>query len=111
MQSFPMDEKLLVLMNREWTGPLADRFPGFETPISATAWPEFDPALLIESEIEIALQVNGKVRDRLTVPREAGREAVERLALESPRVREFLAGLTVRKVIVVPGKLVNVVAN
>jgi leucyl-tRNA synthetase len=74
-------------------------------------WPAFDEAALIVDEMEIIIQVNGKLRDRLTVPKEISKEELEKLALASGKVAEFTAGLTVRKVIVVPGKLVNVVAN
>jgi leucyl-tRNA synthetase len=58
---------------------------------------------------ELVIQVNGKVRDKLTVPADISREEMERLTLESPRVQAFLQGKPPRKVIVVPGKLVNVV--
>ncbi|MCP5550590.1 MAG: hypothetical protein H7A53_06850, partial [Akkermansiaceae bacterium] len=54
---------------------------------------------------------NGKVRDKMTVPKDAAKEEVERLALDRDKVKENIAGLTVRKTIVVPGRLVNVVAN
>lgn len=74
-------------------------------------WPGFDPACLVEDEIEIVLQVNGKVRDKLFVANGASNEEVEKLALDSEKVKSFINGLTVRKVIVVPGRLVNVVAN
>ena len=74
-------------------------------------WPTFDPAALVEDEVEVIVQVNGKLRDRLTVAKEISKEALEKLALDSPKVAEFTNGLTVRKVIVVPGKLVNVVAS
>ncbi|MFZ4767907.1 MAG: class I tRNA ligase family protein, partial [Roseimicrobium sp.] len=74
-------------------------------------WPKFDAAALIEDEVEIIIQVNGKLRDRLTVAKDIAKEELEKLALASAKVAEFTAGLTVRKVIVVPGKLVNVVAN
>jgi len=74
-------------------------------------WPEYDPELLKESEIEIPVQVNGRLRDRIRVPAEASREEVEKAALEAPRARGFWDGKTVRKVIVVPGKLVNIVAG
>jgi leucyl-tRNA synthetase len=74
-------------------------------------WPAFDAAALVEDEVEIIVQVNGKLRDRLTVPKEIAKEALEKLALASGKVAEFTLGLTIRKVIVVPGKLVNVVAN
>jgi leucyl-tRNA synthetase len=79
--------------------------------IDAQTWPEFDPALLVEDEVEIILQVNGKVRDRVRAPINAPNEELERIALANPRVQEFIAGKTIRKIIVVPNKLVNVVAN
>nr|MDQ6940323.1 class I tRNA ligase family protein [Verrucomicrobiota bacterium] len=79
--------------------------------IDAQTWPEFDPALLVEDEVEIILQVNGKVRDRVRAPINAPNEQLEQVALANPRVQEFIAGKTVRKIIVVPNKLVNVVAN
>ncbi len=79
--------------------------------IDAQTWPEFDPALLIEDEVEIILQVNGKVRDRVRAPVNAPNEQLEQIALANPRVQEFIAGKTVRKIIVVQNKLVNVVAN
>jgi leucyl-tRNA synthetase len=74
-------------------------------------WPGYDPAALIDDELEIVFQVNGKLRDRATVPVGMAKEEIEKLALASPRVQEFTAGLTVRKIVVVPGKLVNIVAN
>jgi leucyl-tRNA synthetase len=74
-------------------------------------WPEFDPAALVESEVELIVQVNGKLRDRLTVHLNAPKEDLEKLALANAKVAEFTVGLTVRKIIVVPNKLVNVVAN
>lgn len=74
-------------------------------------WPECNEDYLLEDEIEIVVQVNGKVRDKMFVPAEASNEEVEKLALESERVQSFIEGLTVRKVIVVPKRLVNIVAN
>ncbi len=72
-------------------------------------WPSYDPAALIEDEVEIVVQVNGKLRDRLTVARDASKDAIEKLALAAPKAQEFIAGQPVKKVIVVPGKLVNIV--
>jgi leucyl-tRNA synthetase len=74
------------------------------------AWPEYDPEYLIEDEIELALQVNGKVRDKIVVRKEATKEEIEASALASPRIQEWTAGKGVKKVVVVPGKLVNIVA-
>lgn len=84
---------------------------GGEGSISEAAWPGFDPALCAADEIELVVQVNGKVRARITVPADTGKEELEALALGHERVQELVAGLTVRRVIVVPHKLVNVVAS
>jgi leucyl-tRNA synthetase len=72
-------------------------------------WPAFDPALAKEDEIEVPVQINGKVRHRLTVPADVDAAALEALALADPKVRELLGGKTPKKVIVVPKKLVNIV--
>jgi leucyl-tRNA synthetase len=75
------------------------------------AWPSYDPALLVEAEVEMVVQVNGKVRDRVRVATDAAEDAVKAQALGSERVRTALDGKTVQKVVVVPGKLVNVVVR
>ncbi|MDG2122523.1 MAG: leucine--tRNA ligase, partial [Verrucomicrobiales bacterium] len=75
------------------------------------AWPVWKAEYLVEDEVEIVLQVNGKLRDKMRVAKEATKDEVEALALENGKVKEFTEGLTVRKVVVVPGRLVNVVAN
>jgi len=74
-------------------------------------WPAVDEAALTRDSIDIVVQVNGKVRARISVAADADKAAVEGLALEQDNVQRFLEGVTVRKVIVVPGKLVNIVAN
>ena len=84
---------------------------GHETMIVETSWPVADPALLVDDRITIAVQVNGKRRDELTVASDAGKEDVERAALALEKVERAIDGKTVRKVIVVPGKIVNIVAN
>ncbi len=78
--------------------------------VANAAWPEVDPALLVDDEVTIAVQVNGKLRDTLTAPKGAGRDALEALALASDKIVASLAGATPRKVIVVPDRLVNIVA-
>jgi leucyl-tRNA synthetase len=78
--------------------------------IADAAWPDVDPALLIEDEVTIAVQVNGKLRDTLTAPKGAGKDALEAMALESDKVVRMLEGKAPRKVIVVPDRLVNIVA-
>jgi leucyl-tRNA synthetase len=74
------------------------------------AWPSFDPALLVDDEVTIAVQVNGKLRDTLTAPRGLDRAAAEALALASDKVRRQLDGAAPRTVLVVPDRLVNIVA-
>ena len=75
-----------------------------------TAWPQADSNLLREDSVELGVQVNGKVRDRISVPAGAPREAVEKVALASPKVQRSLEGLEVKKIIVVPGRMVSLVA-
>ena len=78
--------------------------------VADASWPEFDPALLIDDRVTVAVQVNGKLRDTVTAPRGLDRPALEALALASDKVQRQLAGATPRKVIVVPDRLVNIVA-
>jgi len=86
--------------------------PDFGTSTLAYApWPQFNPALLIEDTLEIPVQVNGKLRDVIRVPAGAGREELEAAALKAEKVQPFIAGKTVRKIIVVPGKLVSLVVG
>jgi leucyl-tRNA synthetase len=95
----------------ELNSRIASRFPELAVPgfLSDTVWPDYDPAALIEDEIEIVFQVNGKLRDKVRVPLASTKEEIEALALASTRVQEFMEGKPAKKVIVVPGKLVNVV--
>ena len=74
-------------------------------------WPTYNPEFLVENTKEIVIQVNGKLRDKVVLPADASRDALEAAALASPRVAEYTEGKTIRKVIVVPGRLVNIVAN
>jgi leucyl-tRNA synthetase len=76
--------------------------------LSYASWPKFDPALLVESEIEIPVQVNGKLRDVIRVPADASQADLEAAAKNSEKVKPFITGKTIRKVIVVPKKLVNI---
>jgi leucyl-tRNA synthetase len=74
-------------------------------------WPTVDESALVRSSITIVVQVNGKVRGRMDVAPDTDREALENFALAQDNVARFLEDKTIRKVIVVPGKLVNIVAN
>ncbi|MBA2744148.1 MAG: leucine--tRNA ligase [Chthoniobacterales bacterium] len=108
---------LLVLLNpfaphvtSELWETLQLNFGGTTGDITAQRWPEYDEQLLIEDEVEIVVQVNGKVRDKIVVALTAANGEVQAMALASPRIQEQTAGKTIRKVIVVPKKLVNIVA-
>ena len=79
--------------------------------LSEQSWPVLDESLLVESEIQIIVQVNGKLRARLTVPADISKEDLEAQALADSNVTTHTDGKTVRKVIVIPGKLVNIVVN
>ena len=82
---------------------------GYGEDITLAPWPEVDAAALVQDEIELVLQVNGKLRGNLRVARDATRELIERLALENPNVLKFTEGAVPKKIVVVPGRLVNVV--
>ncbi|MDC3418265.1 leucine--tRNA ligase [Aquibacillus salsiterrae] len=84
---------------------------GFNDSVAYSTWPTYDEAKLEENEVEIAIQVMGKVRAKILVDKDASKEELEKKAFENDLIKERLEGKTVRKVIVVPGKLVNIVAN
>ncbi|MGM8140022.1 leucine--tRNA ligase [Enterococcus italicus] len=79
--------------------------------ISYVAWPTFDEAAIVENEVEMVIQVNGKVRSKVTVALNEDKAIIEKLATEDALVQDFISGKTIRKVIVVANKLVNIVAN
>ena len=84
---------------------------GNEKTLSYEAWPAYDEAKLVDDEVEIVVQVNGKVKAKLYVPSDASKEIQEQIAMDDDKIKEQIDGKTVRKVISVPGKLVNIVAN
>jgi leucyl-tRNA synthetase len=96
-------EELNAQIRAKFPALAAKRFLSDET------WPAYDPAALIEDEVEVVFQVNGKLRDKARVPVAATKEEIEKIALASARVQEFMEGKPAKKIIVVPGKLVNVV--
>jgi len=113
----PALRTLLVLLNpfaphltSELWETLGARF-GAVGDITAGPWPVFDPACLVEDEVEIVVQVNGKVRDRMRVALDTPDAELEQMALANERVVEFLAGKQVRKVVIIRNKLVNIVAS
>ena len=79
--------------------------------LSETEWPTYDASALIRTECELVVQVNGKLRDRIWMAMDAPEESAKELALASPKVQEHIDGKTIRKVIYVPGKIMNVVVS
>jgi leucyl-tRNA synthetase len=77
--------------------------------IADAAWPTVDPALLVDDEVTVAVQVQGKLRDTLTVAKGTPKDELERMALASAKIVRTLDGATPKKVIVVPDRLVNLV--
>jgi leucyl-tRNA synthetase len=77
--------------------------------VTEQSWPAYEKRLLVEDEVEIVIQVNGKLRDRIKMPIVATEEELKAAALASPNIQAQLAGKTVRNVVVVPRKLVNIV--
>ncbi|CEG35018.1 leucine--tRNA ligase [Peribacillus simplex] len=84
---------------------------GHSESITYGTWPAFDEAKLVNNEVEIVIQINGKVKAKLMVPTDTTREKLEEIAMGDDSIKEQIDGKTVRKVIAVPGKLVNIVAN
>ncbi|AEF23421.1 leucine--tRNA ligase [Pseudomonas fulva] len=84
---------------------------GHEEAIIDASWPVVDESALVQDSLTLVIQVNGKLRGQIEVPADASREAVEAAARSNENVQRFTEGLTIRKVIVVPGKLVNIVAS
>ena len=84
---------------------------GYQDSVHEQTWPGYDQEALVVSEVEIVVQINGKVREKTMVPADASREDMEKIALSLERIQEMIAGKEVKKVIAVPGKLVNIVAK
>jgi leucyl-tRNA synthetase len=82
---------------------------GNQESILKTRWPDYDPAAVLEDEVLIVIQVNGRLRDRMTIPASFGEEEVKNWALKSERIRKLVEGKKIKRVILVPKKLVNVV--
>lgn len=84
---------------------------GHSESIAYGTWPAFDEAKLVDNEVEIVIQINGKVKAKLMVPTDTTKEKLEEIAMGDDAIKEQIDGKTIRKVIAVPGKLVNIVAN
>jgi leucyl-tRNA synthetase len=74
-------------------------------------WPRFNPALLVEDMVEIPVQVNGKLRDKIVMPATATQAEIEAAALKAEKVQQFIAGKSVKKIVIVPKRLVNIVVG
>lgn len=101
--------KLLAPMAPHWAEELWQDVLGNETSVHKEAWPEFDPNAAKASEVELAVQVNGKVKAKITVAADAAEDAIRETALDT--IADATAGKDIKKVIVIPGRLVNVVAK
>jgi leucyl-tRNA synthetase len=84
---------------------------GHDQTLAFEPWPTFDPALLKDDEVEVPVQINGKLRGKVVVAAEADNALIEKTALSDPKIAQLLEGKVVRKVVVVPGKLVNFVVG
>jgi leucyl-tRNA synthetase len=84
---------------------------GYEQNIESRGWPIWDPTALVEDEISIVIQVNGKVRGKVVVAADASEDVIRESALAESNVARSIADKTIRKVIIVPGRLVNIVVS
>jgi leucyl-tRNA synthetase len=105
-----------VRLAAQWMAPLAPHLgeelwhrTGGSGSVFRSAWPEVDPEALRKETVEIPVQVNGKLRSRLYLSPDASKDEMERAALADEKVREHMAGASPRRVVIVPGRLVNVV--
>ena len=106
-------ETLIILMN-PMMPHLAEELwntLGHKTLLTETPWPTADNALLVQDSVTIGVQVNGKLRGQITIPANTNEETAKETALAEPTVQKALEGMQVRKIIVVPGRIVNVVAG
>jgi leucyl-tRNA synthetase len=111
-------QTLLILLSpfaphlaEELWSRLGERFSGFERVVSSQPWPTWNEEYLVEDEVELVVQVNGKLRDRLRVRKDLSEAEVTELVLSAPKIRELLTSKTVYKTVVVPNKLVNLVVS
>ncbi|MFM9532762.1 leucine--tRNA ligase [Lysinibacillus sp. IITD104] len=84
---------------------------GHNSTLSYEQWPTYDEAKLVDDEVEIAVQVAGKVRAKIVVAKDASKEDIEKVALADEKIQEYMAGKSLVKIIVIPGKLVNIVVK
>ena len=109
---------LLILLNpfaphlsEELWSLLGEKFAGFHGTISQQPWPKWDPAYLVEDEVEIIIQINGKLRHKITAKKDLPQDELEKKATSSDKIQQAIAGKAIRKVVIVPNKLVNLVVG
>jgi len=98
-------EELFAKLDRRKAGDAAPSSLAYEP------WPKYNPALLVEATLEIPVQVNGKLRDRIVINADATQQEIEKAALACEKVKPFIEGKAIKKIIVVPKKLVNIVVG
>ncbi len=103
------DFKVFLQLLAPFAPHIAEELYDSKSSIHLSDWPSYDPKLLIEDEVTIGVQVNGKVRAELTIAADASKETIESAALALPRIKEFLHGNPVKKIIVIHGRVVNIV--
>ncbi len=84
---------------------------GGEGFVTDAPWPVADPKLLVEDDVVMPIQINGKKRAEISVPKSMGKDELEQQSLAHPRIKDYVADLTIRKIIIVPGRIINIVAN
>ncbi len=106
--------ELLILMLAPFAPHIAEELwsaTGHQDSVHSQPWPQYDPKAIVSDEITVVVQVNGKVRERLSVPAEISDDELKEKALAAEKVQSFIGGKDVRKVIVIPKKLVNIVVG
>lgn len=84
---------------------------GKDGSVFSISWPKYDDSALVQDEVEVVVQVNGKVRDKMNIPANTSKEDMEKLAMENTKIKDFVEGKTVVKIVGVPNKLVNIVVK
>ena len=79
--------------------------------VSTMSWPAFDEKALVKDTVEIVIQINGKLKEKLMVPADADKQALEKIALDNEKIKELIEGKSIVKVIAVPGRLINIVVK
>lgn len=109
----PAELKTLLLLLNPVSPHITEemwQLQGFKGRVYQATWPVWDESKLVSDEIEIVVQICGKVRAKIMIPADADKNTMEKLALEAPAINAAVTGKTIKKIVTVPGKLVNIVA-